>query len=115
VVILFKVGDQNVRAFPGEGDGDRSTDAAVTTGDHRFLPGKAAGTLVGRFAMVGHGLHDVCQAWHWLLLIWKGRLGIIHAGSAGLFMNEPCREMFVPSAVCAAISLAVHGRTTHGA
>jgi hypothetical protein len=40
VLVFVEVGDEDVRALPGEGDRDGATDAAVTAGDDRSLVGQ---------------------------------------------------------------------------
>src|SRR5690348_12355862 len=51
VLVLVKIGDQNVSALPGIRDGNGSADSAVATGDDGFLAGEAAAALVGVFAV----------------------------------------------------------------
>jgi hypothetical protein len=77
VLVLVEIGDQQIRAFAGIGDGDRSPDAAVTARDDCLLALEPLGALVGLFAVVGHGLHLGRKARHRLLLFGKGRLGTL--------------------------------------
>jgi hypothetical protein len=39
VFVLVEVRNEDVRAFTGEGDGDRAADSAVASGDNGAFPG----------------------------------------------------------------------------
>jgi hypothetical protein len=47
VVVLVKIGYQNVSALPGIGDGNRAADSAIAAGDDGLLALKATAALVG--------------------------------------------------------------------
>ena len=76
--MLIEIRDQNVGSFSGEGDCDGAANAAVATGDDSSLTPEAIAAPLSRFAVVRSRLHGGRRAWHRLLLIWKGRRGIIH-------------------------------------
>src|SRR5882757_4824986 len=57
VLVLVKIGYQNVSALPGIGYGNRATDPAIATGDDGLLAVEATAALVGRFAVIGPRLH----------------------------------------------------------
>jgi hypothetical protein len=42
ILVFAQIGDEDVRAFPRIGYRDRSTDAAVASGDDRLQAGEAA-------------------------------------------------------------------------
>ena len=70
IFVLVEVGDDHVRALPGEGDRHRLADAAVGAGYHRGLPGQAARSPVAGFAVIWRRAHLLLGARRVLLLCW---------------------------------------------
>ncbi|MNH02249.1 hypothetical protein D3C79_614820 [compost metagenome] len=57
IVVLIKVGEGNVCAFAGVGDGDCTPDPAVGASDQRYLAVESAVAGVGVLATVRGGFH----------------------------------------------------------
>ncbi len=55
--VLVEVGDKDVGALPGEGEGHGAADAAVASGDESDLAVQSAMTLVRVLPVVGTGRH----------------------------------------------------------
>ncbi|MNP40145.1 hypothetical protein D3C76_1337570 [compost metagenome] len=55
--MLVQVGDGKVGAFAGVGNGDGPPDAAVATGDQRYLAFQPVVAGIGFLTTVGVGLH----------------------------------------------------------
>jgi hypothetical protein len=55
VLILRQIGDHDISALAGKGNGDRAADAAVRAGDDCFLVGQLAMADIAVFAMIGTG------------------------------------------------------------
>ena len=77
VLVLVKIGYQDVSALPGIGDGNRAADSAIATGDDGLLAVEATAALVGRFAVIGRRVHRGSLAGHRLMLAREGRTGIM--------------------------------------
>jgi hypothetical protein len=74
VVVLAEIGNQHVGTFARIGDRDRSPNAAVCTGDDRFLVGESTGAVIAKLAVVRHRFHHLRFAGHWLFLLTVGTL-----------------------------------------
>ncbi|GAB4107119.1 hypothetical protein GCM10028790_61380 [Micromonospora taraxaci] len=57
VLLLVEIRDEDVRALPGEGDGDRPADPRVTAGDQRPLAVELAAAPVRLFPVVRLRVH----------------------------------------------------------
>src|SRR5699024_9252562 len=62
VCILLQVGDRDVGALPGVGNGHCPADATVATGDQGHLVGEATGSPVRLLTTVRSGRHQVLGA-----------------------------------------------------
>src|SRR5437868_6353343 len=90
VVVLVEIGDQNVSALSGVGDGNRPADPAIATGDDGLLALEATASLVGRFAMIGRWLHRSSLAGHRLVLVRKRGAGVVRHGLACALIDRNC-------------------------
>ena len=96
VFLLGQVGDQDIGAFAGEGDGHRAADAGIAAGDDRGAALELAAALVRLLAVVGLGRHLGRVAGRLLLLLGLGRrragvlriLGHSWAAPRGLVLAE---------------------------
>ena len=64
VVVLIEIGDQDVGALARVSDRHGPADAAVASGDHRFLARQLAGPLVAGLAMIRTRVHLGGRARH---------------------------------------------------
>ena len=76
VIMLVQIGDQNVGAFARIGNGDGAANAAVASGDDRFLAVQPFGSLVAGLTVIRPRLHPRRRSRHGLLLRRKWRLRI---------------------------------------
>ena len=106
VLLLGQVGDHDVGALAGEGDGYRAADAGIAAGDDRGAALELAAAFVRLLAMVGLGRHLGRVAGRLLLLLglgWgrAGVLGILgHGGAAAREIAVACerrRKRAVPT------------------
>ena len=99
--MLVEVGNQNVSAFSGVGDGNGAADATIATGYYGLLAIEATASLVRCLAMIGCRIHRGSLAGHRLVLVRKRRAGIMQHGSACLLadLNTPQHPLgkFVPA------------------
>ena len=71
VLVFVEIGDQHIGALAGIGDGHRTTDTAVASGDHRALTRQPTRAAVAVLATVRNGTHCRLHARNLLLLLWK--------------------------------------------
>jgi hypothetical protein len=79
-LFFLEVGDQDVRALPGEGKGHGPPDPRVAAGDDGLLALEPAGAAVGIVAVVGLGLHLRLEAGVLEVLFAEVRLGVLRRG-----------------------------------
>jgi len=77
VFVFIEVGNRDVRAFTGEGDGDGATDTTVGTGDQCDLALQAPRAFIALFASIGVRVHLLLAAGDRLGLFPEGRFGIV--------------------------------------
>jgi hypothetical protein len=83
VLVLAEVGDRDVGAFAGEGEGDGTADTAVAAGDERPFPGEAAAATVAVLAVVGLPAHPRGAAGRLLLGFVVGHRVLVIVGCRG--------------------------------
>ena len=76
-LFFLEVGDHDVRALAGEGEGDGPTDTRVAAGYDRLLALEPAGAAVGIVAVVGLGLHLRLEAGVLKVLFAEVRLRVL--------------------------------------
>jgi hypothetical protein len=57
ILMLIEIEDHDIRALTGEGDGDRTSDATVSSRDERDLPEEFPRALVGGRLGFRAGIH----------------------------------------------------------
>jgi hypothetical protein len=82
VVVLIEIGDDDVRAFARESDGDRAPDAAVRSGDDGLFAGQFAAPAIGILAVIGLRPHRLGMPRHRLTLTRKRRFRTFVHGAA---------------------------------
>src|SRR5690606_28116457 len=80
VLLLIEIGNRNVGALAGEGDGDSAADTGVAAGDERCATLEPARAAIGPFAVVGNRVHQGSLSRHVLVLRVEWRGGIFGAG-----------------------------------
>ena len=82
ILVLVQVGDGNIGAFTGEGDGHGAADTAVGAGNQRRLALEATRAAIGVGAAVGQRIHARFGAGKGLGLGFQRGLGIVAHGDS---------------------------------
>lgn len=65
IVIFVQIGNEKIGSFAGVGDGNSSTDSAVSTRNNGPQAMQSARAPIAAFAVVRSRLHFCCCARHW--------------------------------------------------